>query len=278
MSARYRWGLSDDHHRADGRTFLVTDLMGQVADKIGDRDLLAQGAIAGVEIFLDPLDFEAGWYANRPLDEKGDPIPPSGEEFTRLLAEMVADDRRTSQIAARVAAEVEKGETFLVFSHRVEHVNRILRMFEAAGVPAGPMLGGTPEFERTRAGLLSGLVKVGVGTMKALGKGVNVPDVTSGYAATPVVTSSQVFRQAKGRIIRPKKDGGVAKMWVSWDRRVFGDAPVRKLVKWHRGHVRIAVGSELLTPAEYAGTRKRKGKERTNGSQKDEDDEGVARE
>jgi superfamily II DNA or RNA helicase len=256
LRARYRLGLSDDHHRSDGQTFLVTDLMGKVVNKIGDKQLLKRGAIAGVEVIADALDFEAPWFSNREPDEDGNQPKATAEEFTRLLAEMAADDHRSSKIAARVADEVSKGKSFLVFSHRTEHCRVLEKMLSAAGVPTGLMLGGTSEFEVTRSGLLSGLVKAGIGTMKALGKGVNVPAVDAGYAATPVATSSQTWRQAKGRVIRPKEDGGSADFWIAWDRYVFGDAPIRKLSKWHRGHVRIAVGSEVLTPAEYAGQRK----------------------
>lgn len=258
MPARYRIGLSDDHHRADGKTFLVTDLMGPVAHKIGDKKLLEKNAIAPIDVIADATDFEAPWYANRPLDDDGDPIPPTGEEFTQLVAEMVADDARTARIALRIADRIAKARgsgkemRFLVFSHRVEHCVKLVKYLNASGVHSGLMLGGDPEFERTREGLLSGKVKAGVGTLKALGKGVNVPDVDGGYATTPIVTSSQTWRQAVGRVRRPKDGGGSAEFWVSWDRKVFGDAPIRKLAKWHRDRVRIAVGSDLFTPLEYA--------------------------
>ena len=261
MPARYRIGLSDDHRRADGKSFLVTDLFGPVAHWTKDKRLLADGAIAELDVFLDPTDFEAPWYVNRPEDEKGDPIPPTAQEEAQLIEEMTYDDRRSARIAARVAEEIGKGQRFLVYAHRTEHCRRIAALLIAAGVPTGLMLGGTDEFDRTRSGLMNGTVKAGVGTYQALGKGVNIPDVDAGYAATMVVTTPQRWRQAAGRVRRAKEDGRGAKFWVAYDGKVFGDAPVRKLVAWHRNHVFVRVGHETLSPREYAA--RLKGKEST---------------
>jgi superfamily II DNA or RNA helicase len=258
MRARYRLGLSDDHHRADGKTFVVTGIMGPVIYKIGDRKLIDQGAIVDVNVIADPTDFVAPWYSDGRIDEEtGEQLPVTGEDFNRLLDEMTASAPRNAKICDRIAHQVGLGRTFLIFSHREAHCRALTAQLIARGVPAGLMLGGTKEFDETRQGILSGLVKAGVGTLQALGKGINVPAVDSGYATTPVTSSTQVWRQVKGRIVRPKDHD--AEMWVAWDRYVDGDRMIRQLSKWHRKKLVIAIGSLRLTPSEYVKLSKENG-------------------
>jgi superfamily II DNA or RNA helicase len=248
MPAKYRLGLSDDHHRIDGKTFIVTSLVGPQMYKIGDKDLIKKGAIVDVNVLADATNFKADWYE----EIKRDGGRPTGEEFNRLLDEMTTDGERNDQIVKRIAERVKAGLSFLVFSHREAHCRALARGLEYMGVPSGIMLGGTPEFKETRAGLLNGTIKAGVGTLKALGKGINVPRVDGGYATTPIATSSQTWRQAKGRVVRPKDHE--AEFWFAWDRYVEGDRPVRKVAKRHRDRLRIAVGSERFTVSEYAAS------------------------
>ena len=102
---------------------------------------------------------------------------------------------------------------------------------------SGLLLGGKPEkteFERTRVGILSGDVRVAVGTYQAVGTGTDLPSLARGIATTPIHNNKPFLEQVKGRICRistatAKSD---ARLYVLWDRAIFGLAPLRNLCRW----------------------------------------------
>jgi hypothetical protein len=102
---------------------------------------------------------------------------------------------------------------------------------------SGLLLGGKDakvEFERTRVGILAGEVRVAVGTYQAVGTGTDLPSLARGVASTPIHNNKPFLEQVKGRICRvstatAKSD---ARLYVLWDRAIFGLAPLRNLCRW----------------------------------------------
>lgn len=230
MPARYRIGLSADERRKDGKEFLTHDLFGEVAAEIDHEELADAGHVLDVQVRVVPTAFRADWY--RDAKQLGQ-MP----DFNRLLDEMTADDARNALALDCIAAELERGEQALVFSHRVEHCRVIDRMRAAFNVQGGLLLGGDEwreEFERTVRGLRAGKLRVGVGTIGAIGQGIDLPSVGRGVVTTPLHSNRQLWGQVRGRMCRRSDGKRDAAVYVLWDQLVFGLQPLRNLARWNR--------------------------------------------
>lgn len=239
LPARYRIGVSDDYHRPDRKEFLIEDEFGAVAYAVDEAELVAAGAIDEVRVLVQPTEFSAPWY-RQPSQAMG--------KHDRLLREIGADDARNSLVADLVEREVAAGHSVLVFAHRVEHCLVLDAILGARGIPSGTMTGDDKRgFRRTHQGLGDGTVKAGVGTYKALGKGVNLPTLGRGVCATPNFTSREPWRQVRGRICRPTGDSAI---WVLWDRLPLGNKPLRNLTRWNRV-VQVAAPEGMIEASAY---------------------------
>lgn len=223
LPARYRIGISADESRKDGKEFLTYDLFGDVVADIKTADLVASGHILDVEVLAVPTEFRADWYKYR-------------TDFNRLLEQMRASAPRNKVAVDLAVEEVERGEQVLLFSHRVEHCHELASMLVARGVPAGVMTGGKAgeqEFLKTREALLSGRLRAAVGTVQAIGQGLDLPSVSRGIVVTPIANNRQQFGQVRGRVCRTAEGKNGARLYVLWDRAVYGRNFLRNLVKWN---------------------------------------------
>lgn len=249
--AKYRVGISADERRKDRKDCLARDLFGEVACTITLEEVEAAGAIVDVEIRVVPSNFDAPWW-NPPaagFDQifAGEKEEPEDRDFDRLLREMMADEARESLILRLVEEEARAGEQVIVFTRRREHAMTLDRRISALGIRTGVMLGGKGEDERVRratiAGLRSGKVRVGVGTIEAVGTGTDLPTVGVGVLALPILGNKYLFRQVRGRVCRSndgKKEG--ARLYVVAD-RFAADSTTRNMRAWNRTvYVRDADG------------------------------------
>lgn len=231
--ARVRLGFSADHSRRDRKEFLIEDLFGDVIYEVGKSDLEQKGAVVPVIVRLVPTDFEAPWYS------ESDPVE---RDFTRLVSEMSADEERC-KVVRRVVQELvtSGGVPCLVFTHRREYAERLAeRELPADGIPTGLLLGSEEnavQFEESKSLLLSGNLKVAVGTFKAVGQGIDIPNVMSGVCATPV-GGKQFFGQVRGRICRVVPGKSVGYLYYLWDSKVFPTV-ASNLWKWNDGLVEV---------------------------------------
>ncbi len=229
MPARYRFAASADTKRKDGKEFLLRDLFGEVAVDVDRNELVDTGRIVDVELRIVPTGFRAPWYG---LSES------SGDDrhvdMTRLVTEMAANHARNEIIVDATEGEAASGEQVLVMAHLREHVMRLGQMLSARGFAVGYLLGGKDsraEFNRTIEGIESGRVRIGVGTYKALGTGVDLPSIGAVVAATPITSNKQFFGQVRGRAARPTAGKSSARMFVVFDPHVF-PAHAKKLAGW----------------------------------------------
>lgn len=230
MSARYRIGVSDDAKRKDGKEFLVYDLFGQPVAEVKDDEVIDAGHVMQVEVMVVPTNFTADWYGQPPEDDKADKAP----EFGRLLAEMSNDAERNAVVDRIVAAELVEGRQILVFAREREHC-RVLGATAAQRTRAGFLVGGPDykaEFARTRKGLKSGEIRVAVGTYQACGTGIDLPGVEIGIAVAPLLANKQIFRQARGRVCRKPAGKTTARLYVLWDKSVFGIRHLENAIRW----------------------------------------------
>lgn len=230
--ARARLGFSADHTRKDRKEFLVHDLFGDVIYEVGKQQLERSGDVCPVCVRLVPTDFEANWYTYAPAEER---------DFVRLVAEMSEDEERNRILRTVILELVASGRVpALVFTHRRDHAEALAqRMLLADGVPAGLLMGGREsDFAEYKALLMSGKLKVAVGTFKAIGQGIDLPSVLAGVCATPIGSNRQFFGQVRGRVCRPFPGKTVGHLYYLWDREVFPDA-ARNLVSWNDGLVEV---------------------------------------
>jgi superfamily II DNA or RNA helicase len=194
--ARYRLGMSADERRADGKEFLAHDLFGERAIEIRRIDLVAEGRVRDVAIVLVPT----GW-SDPAIELAGAPA----DKYRVMLERMAESAERDSITIEIVRQELAKGEQVLVFSLRVEHCRKIVGRLASAGIAAGLMLGdkeNRDELDRAVQGLRGGTVRVAVGTVQAIGTGVDLPRVGVGVVTMPIGGNPQLLGQVAGRLSR----------------------------------------------------------------------------
>jgi hypothetical protein len=211
FAARYRVGVSADERRADRKEFLAYDLFGDLALSINRKELVARKRVRDVEIRVIPT----GWKS--PVDSM---VGSSGDQYREMLDAMAQADGRDEHVLRVVEQERARGEQILVFSLRVEHCRRLVGKLARGGIAAGLMVGGAEHkaaLDQAVEGLLGGSLRVAVGTVQAVGTGVDLPRVGVGIAAMPVASNRQLFGQVAGRICRIAGGEGPARLYYLLD-------------------------------------------------------------
>lgn len=250
FQSRYRIGISADNRRKDQKEYLNEDLFGGPIYDVSRDALEDAGKVLDVEVRVLPTEFEAHWYG----------MPGDGEEreldFVRLNDEMGADDARTAQAADVVAQVAGAGRLAFVMARQREHCLRVGAALAARGVRSGYLIGGEDyrvEFKKTMGAMRAGSLRVGVGTVQAIGTGIDFPAVGDAVVVTPLAGNRQLFGQVRGRVCRvaPGKKG--ARLWYLWDRRCsFGPAHLKNLIAWNRT-VAVWDGGDWVPGREYLG-------------------------
>jgi superfamily II DNA or RNA helicase len=248
--AKYRLGISAHEKRQDRKEFLIYDLFGRVAADVKERDVVAVGKVHPVEVVFVPTDFEADWY--RAAVASGNQFRMRAA-FHRLMKAMVESGAR-NEVALRVVRdEVASGNQVLVACHRVEHCRRFDAKLSGESIRTGCMLGGKvakQQFDDTAAGIRDGSVRVCVGTLKAIGVGIDLPSVSAGVAVTPVGNNESAFRQLRGRICRAAEGKTGARLYMLWD-RYQGLAPIERVNRWNGGNTYVVVDGEKVPADEF---------------------------
>jgi superfamily II DNA or RNA helicase len=232
--AHWRVGVSDLEKRRDRKQFLVYDLFGPVAVEVTREEMQRAGHVLDVEIRVLPTEFKAPWYERVMMNL--DDLPPGSANRAdrRLLDEMSTDVDRNALAVAAVRAEVAAGEQCIVLSRRVEHCQYLDRLLVAQDIRTGYLVGeNEQEFDGTIQRLADRTCSVGVGTIEALGTGIDLPYVGVGVTAHPVAGNEGLVRQLTGRLARAPAGKTRAVMYVLWDRHVHGKGHLRNLVKWN---------------------------------------------
>lgn len=249
FTSHYRVGISADETRKDQKEFLTYDIFGDVAARVDRADLVNTGIIFDVDVRIVPTDYTDEIYEDQ-RKVKG------SNAFDGLLKRMMVDDDRNDIIRRLVKSLDDAGDPTLVFSHRVEHCVRLDADFRAKmGIPGGLLLGDpayADEFETTMEDLLSGDIKLAVGTYKAIGTGHDIPPIVAGIAATPLHTNRQFFNQLRGRICRrsPETNKDRATLYVLWDQHLYGRVAIANFLKWCND-VKVWSNNEWVEAREY---------------------------
>lgn len=222
LCSKYRVGISADETRKDKKEFLIYDTFGSVAAEISQDVLISQGHVMDVSIKVVPTSFVFDGY--RP----GDMRP--------VLDKMSRDERRNKLILDLVSGLVSNGRQVLVMSTRRDHCLVLDGMLADSGIKTGTLIGGDDykvAFEDTRRGILSGAISVGVGTIQAVGQGLDIPSLSAVVVASPLASNKQLFGQARGRACRVSEGKSEAFLFYIWDRLLFGTRPVENIIRWY---------------------------------------------
>jgi superfamily II DNA or RNA helicase len=268
LRARHRYGISADERRKDRKEFLIYDVFGQVAYQVERDVLIEREVIVDTEVYVVPTDFRADWYGVPPDEEDDDGASEAsskeGVDFGRLLDEMAADPERARLALYCVRTILAAGRQALVMAHRREHCRSLDRSLVEAGVTSGFLIGGddyATEFDKTLAGLKAGDVRAAIGTIQAIGYGIDLPTIGDVVLPSPVAGNGFLYNQIRGRVCRSDKGSGKedSRFWYLWDRHVFGLKHVRNLVRWNK-HVLVLDGAQWVEGRAYIKAhRKKKG-------------------
>lgn len=254
FEAKYRLGISADERRKDGKEFLVHDVFGDVIHEVDRTELEDRGVVLDVEVRVVPTEFRADWYGL-----PGDGADPDTElDFDRLLKEMAADPERNSLAVELAMGEVYAGQQVLVMAHQRDHCREVSSQLVARGARSGFLIGGPDyrrEFDRNVRALRDREIDVGVGTLKAIGKGIDLPAVGRAVVATPIFANRQFSGQVRGRICRAPAGKRDAVEYVLWDQHCgFARAHLRNMLAWNRT-VRVLDAGQWVDGRDYAKRR-----------------------
>jgi len=217
--ARWRIGISADERRKDQKEFLIYDLFGEVAYEITREELLKMGHIVNVEVRVIPTNFRADWYGVANEDE-----PDREVDFDRLLNEMRADEDRNALIVNAARDEVREEIVTIVMTRRREHCLLLEAALNGYGLRTGLMIGGDdfrPAFHKTQADIDAGKCLCAVGTIEAIGTGIDMPVAKAAVVGSPLMGNKQLANQVWGRFCRKVEGLGGGRLYLLWDQHVY---------------------------------------------------------
>ncbi|WP_440060147.1 DEAD/DEAH box helicase [Thermogladius sp. 4427co] len=227
--APYRMGLSATPFREDGRHEELFPLLGGVVyyktpGELSEKGYLAKYTVYTVKTRLLPDEWRE-YLELRTMFEKF----ANGREFEKLVEDasrgdksaaealrihskirmLLAKSRSKIEKAVEIARrELEKGGKIIVFTQYVEQAEEIAKRLNA-----WLLTGRTPDEERKKALEEFKTSKSGILVVTTVGdEGLDIPDANIGIIVSGTGSRRQ-FVQRLGRLLRPKPEGGEAKLY-----------------------------------------------------------------
>jgi len=192
FDARYMLGLSATPWRRDKLSKLIFWYLGDIHHEIEKNQLVKSGDVLPADVFLRETAF-------RPFH---DPV----QEYSKMLTELTADDKRNRMIAEDVAREARATSGIcLVLTDRKKHAETLHLLFRYKHhVPSAVLTGelSTRERREVLEKINQGQVKVLVATGQLVGEGFDCRELSTLFLATPIRFSGRVL-QYLGRVLRP---------------------------------------------------------------------------
>lgn len=192
FDSHYMLGLSATPWRRDNLSRLIFWHLGDVHHEVEKSALVQSGDVLPTKVNIRETDFE--------------PFHDPVTEYSKMLSELTANDRRNRLIADDVAKEVQQGGgVCLVLSDRKKHCDMLQAILRYKHhIDARVFTGDLSDAERRHVlDLISqGRVQVLVATGQLIGEGFDNRRLSSLFLATPVRFSGRVM-QYVGRVMRP---------------------------------------------------------------------------
>lgn len=220
FSARWRLGVSADERRKDKLDVLITDNFGAVVAEVKRGELIARGDLCEVDIIMVSTDVVSEILEATPTDDRSLVLQ---QRYGEIIGEIIDSDRRVEQIASIAIREIERGESVLIFSDRVEYARRISRRIVERGHRCGLMIGGADNrqaFRESAEKIQAGTLRCAVGT-SAVYQGIDIPRLSVGIVATPTASNAQLIEQQVGRVRRKYPGKLRGRVYYIWDEQIF---------------------------------------------------------
>ncbi len=202
FDSKYMLGLSATPYRRDKLSKLIFWHLGDVHHEIERSLLVDKGVILEPEIIVRETAFKPYF----------DPV----QDYSRMIAELTADDDRNRLIAADIAKEAETGRGIcLALSDRKKHCETLQSLLRFRHhVEAELLTGdvGTAQRQEILARLNNGMIKVVIATGQLMGEGFDCKGLSTLFITTPIRFSGRLM-QYMGRILRPSPDKGRARVY-----------------------------------------------------------------
>ncbi len=202
FDSKYMLGLSATPWRRDKLSSLIFWHIGGVVHTVDKSQLIANGHILKAEVIIRKTDFEP----------YSDPV----KDYSKMLMELTADDKRNRLIASDIATEAQKNEgVCLVLSDRKKHCQTLKGLLTYKyKIDAGLLTGDLTNEQRKDV-----LVQLGKGNMRVLiatgqliGEGFDCENLSTLFLTTPIRFSGRVL-QYLGRVLRPSKEKAKARVY-----------------------------------------------------------------
>ena len=202
FDARYMLGLSATPWRRDKLSKLIFWHLGDVHWEVAKTALVESGDVLPAEVIVRETDFKP--YV--------DPV----REYSKMLSELAADDRRNRMIAQDVAQEAQAGKgVCLVLSDRKSHCENLQAMLRYRHRLPAELLTGNLKVDQRREileRLRRGEVKVLIATGQLIGEGFDYEHLSPLFLVTPIRFSGRLL-QYLGRVLRPAPGKQAAKVY-----------------------------------------------------------------
>ncbi|CCH76859.1 putative Type III restriction enzyme, res subunit [Nostocoides japonicum T1-X7] len=197
IPARHWLGLTATPYRRDGLDDLIGFQLGPIAHTfVPDGHDTLVGSMTGrptPRLVVHPTTYRY----------TGDADLSTTSGFTDVVAALVADEARNTQIVSDVVSAIGRGRNCLVLSRRVAHVELLARLLAERGLEPVVLTGGLGVRARARAlGRLTGPGPLLlVATTSVVGEGFDAPALDTLFLVTPVSHKGGIVQYA-GRILR----------------------------------------------------------------------------
>lgn len=209
FDSRYMLGLTATPWRRDRLSKLIFWHLGDVHHEVEKEQLVARGDILQAEVVLRETEF-APYY---------DPV----NEYSKMLAELTADDDRNFLICKDVVKEMQQQSgVCLVLSDRKKHCETLHALLKYKFNVSSEVLTGdltTAQRKEVLDRLHKGEVKVLIATGQLIGEGFDHQDLATLFMATPIRFSGRLI-QYLGRILRPSQSKEKARVYDYVDVKV----------------------------------------------------------
>ena len=192
FDSQYMLGLSATPWRRDRLSKLIFWHLGDMHHEVEKSRLIKSGDILSAEVIVRETDFKPHY----------DPV----NEYSKMLSELTADDKRNRLIASDVAHEAENNAGIcLVLSDRKKHCETLQALLRYKFKISSELLTGDladSQRENVLDRLHQGQVNVLVATGQLIGEGFDLKELSTLFLATPIRFSGRVT-QYLGRVLRP---------------------------------------------------------------------------
>ncbi|MHA1755522.1 MAG: DEAD/DEAH box helicase [Promethearchaeota archaeon] len=208
FKAKYRFALSCEFKRKDGREFLIYDSVSHNIAEVLDTELVEEGRFVDVKVEFIPTNF----YYNILEGEKID--------WNDIVDNIVKNEERNNLIIKNVKKDVKNGRINLILTTRVSHCLELYNLIKK-DVKAGIIIGKMKKEQRQKVinHVRQGQIKALFATTNLASEGLDIPILSSLHLPIPS-NNFVLLKQMTGRIRRVYQNKNFAKVYDYVDIKV----------------------------------------------------------